>query len=99
MNKRSKNSKKCTHMSAATLRTIRQQIGFDMRSLAISLGLPYRTYQDYEYDNRGIPKEVADAVRDFRRRDRQTTNQIIRRIGADIDRQYPGGIPSESSND
>lgn len=97
MNKRHKNSKKCTHMRAATLRNIRQQIGFDMRSMAISLDLPYRTYQDYEYGNRGISKDVADAVRAFRRRDRQTTNQIIRRIGADIDRQFPTGIPSETN--
>lgn len=97
MNKRRKNNKKCTHMSAATLRTIRQQIGFDMRSLATSLGLKYRTYQDYEYGKRGIPKEVADAVRAFQRRDRQNMQKIIRRINADIDRQFPGGIPSEST--
>jgi DNA-binding transcriptional regulator YiaG len=97
VNNRSKKHKKRTHMTAGALEQIRLDIGFDMRAMARSLGLPYRTYQDYEYGNRGIPKKVADAARDLRRRDRAFMKKLRRQMLADIDRSFPAGIPSEVS--
>ena len=95
MSKRAKKQPKCTHMTARKLKDIRGAIGFDLRAMAGALGMPYRTYQDYEYGRRGIPKAVAEAVQELRRRDRQFMAGLRRRLAAGIDRQFPGGIPSE----
>lgn len=95
MNNRSKKRQKCTHMTPAKLKQIRRDIGFDMRAMSRTLGMPYRTYQDYEYGKRGVSKEAADAVRELWRRDRAFMKKLRREMLADIDRAFPGGIPSE----
>lgn len=82
-------------MSARKLKDIRVEVGFDKRSMARALdGMPYRTYQDYEYGRRGIPAEVAEAARELHRRDRQFMRQLRRQMAADLDRLFPAGIPS-----
>lgn len=97
VNKSNKKRQKCTHMTPAKLKQIRRDVGFDMRSMARSLGMPYRTYQDYEYGKRGVSKEAADAIRELHRRDRAFMKKLRREMLADIDRAFPGGIPSEVS--
>jgi len=95
VNNRSKKRQKCTHMTAVKLKKIRLAIGFDMRSMARTLGMPNRTYQDYEYGKRGIPKIVADAAVEVWRRDRAFMKKLRRQLLADIDRAFPAGIPPE----
>lgn len=97
VNNRPKKRQKCPHMTPAKLKLIRLAIGFDMRSMARSLGRAYRTYQDYEYGDRDIPKKIADAARDLQRRDRAFMKKLRRQMLADIDRSFPDGIPSEES--
>jgi hypothetical protein len=100
VNNSRKTRRKCTHMSAAELKRIREAIGYDMRAMAQALaGMPYRTYQCYEYGDRGIPIEVADAVRALQQRDRDFMAKLRRRLLADIDRRFPGGIPSATTED
>lgn len=94
VNNRTKNTKKCTHMTAAELKTLRREMGLNLRSMSFSLDMPYRTYQDYEYARRSIPQEVAISVRELYKRDRQWMADFKRRLNADLDRTYPNGIPS-----
>lgn len=95
MSNRPKINKKCTRMTAATLRGVRLEIGFDMRSMARVLDrMPYRTYQDYEYGNRRIPQHVADAVRKVQMRNRKFMAALPGWIQAEVDRTHPAGIPS-----
>lgn len=87
-------------MTPAELRQIREEMCFDRVSMARALdGMPYRTYQSYEYGDRGIPKEVADKVRELRRNNRQFMAGFRRRLEANLDRLYPAGIPSAPIGD
>lgn len=96
MNNQPKKQKKCTHMDAGKLRRIRMAMGYDKRAMARALdGMPYRTYQDYEYGRRGIPQEVAKAVEELRRCDRDFMKHLRRRLAAEAARRFPVGIPSE----
>lgn len=81
-------------MTGAELKTLRREMGLNLRSMAASLDMPYRTYQDYEYARRSIPAPVAAAARALHQRDRQWMADFRRRLNADLDRTYPGGIPS-----
>jgi hypothetical protein len=90
-----KKEKKCTRPGAAELKAIRLAMRFDMRSMAAILEkMPYRTYQDYEYDKRKVPEEVLVMARAAAVRDRELVAQIARDVAAEIDRQFPLGIVS-----
>ena len=100
MNNRQKKQQKSTHMSADKLRSIRLEIGVDMKTMASMLdSMPYRTYQDYEYSNRPIPENVAGKVNALLKREVKFMRDLKRKIAADIDRSFPRGIPSESLSD
>lgn len=78
------------------MKAIRLAMRFDMRSMAAILEkMPYRTYQDYEYDQRKVPEEVLVMARAAAVRDRELVAQIVRDVTADIERQFPLGIRSE----
>ncbi|MFH1027336.1 MAG: helix-turn-helix transcriptional regulator [Pseudomonadota bacterium] len=89
--KRKKRQKR-THMSAAELKRLRREMKYRPCDMYQALGLPRRTYQDYESGQRGIPQEVADAVRETHRRDREFMANLPTRIGAVLDRDFPDGI-------
>lgn len=81
-------------MTGGELRAIRLEMGYAPRDMYRELGLPRRTYQDYEAGKRGIPKGVADQARDLLQRDREFMARLPGRITEIIDRDFPGGIQS-----
>lgn len=81
-------------MQPEEMRLLREEMRFSLRDLSVVLGVPYRTLQDYEYGNRGIPlgfamllKREAESWSRFRR---EFYKNIDRRIAA----EHPHGIPS-----
>jgi len=79
-------------MSATELKRLRREMRYGPCDMYRALGLPRRTYQDYESGRRSIPQNVADAARAAHRRDREFMAALPARIGAALDRDYPGGI-------
>lgn len=70
--KKRKNSRKRTqYMCAAMLAWLQQDINFKPVDMYTCLGIPRRTYQDYLAGHRGIPADIAAAVWDIYRRNRQ----------------------------
>jgi hypothetical protein len=82
-------------MTASELKSIRTSMKLNIAAMSQILGWPYRTYQDRELGNRGIPSDAARQVIDAQRRDTETMTRINRMIAADIDRRFPSGILSE----
>ena len=68
---------------------------FDKRGMAQILGLPYRTYQDYAYGARTVPPAVIALAKEKQRADKALMRSIVKNLERTLDRQYPGGIPSE----
>lgn len=81
-------------MSGDELKRIRLAIGFAPRDMYRSLGLPRRTFQDYEAGKRSIPTEVAETAREIQRRDREFMKRLPGRLAAAIDKDFPNGIHS-----
>ena len=81
---------------AEMLKSIRKAMGMDITSMAILMGMPYRTYQDYELGNRSIKDSVMVRAREVQDRDTETT---LRAVATGVDHvvsRFPGGvIPSE----
>lgn len=90
--KERKKRQKRTHMSGEELKRLRREMKYRPCDMWLTLGLPRRTYQDYEVGLRGIPQEVADAARAAHRRDREFVANLPTRIGAILDRDFPDGI-------
>lgn len=63
-------------MSPEELREARETARLDKKSMALSLGWPYRTYQDREYGRRGIPQDAADQVHAVVRRQAEIMEKI-----------------------
>lgn len=77
--KTTKNGQKRTrYMCPEMLRWLRQDINFRPVDMYTSLGIPRRTYQDYEAGNRGIPAEIAAAGRDIHQRNRLLMANVCR---------------------
>lgn len=93
--KKRKTGKNGTQMSGAELKQLRLEMGIGACGMYRILGLPRRTYQDYEAGRRGIPEHVAIAARAAHQRERSFMASLSDRIAAAIDRDYPHGIPSE----
>lgn len=74
------------------MKRLRREMKYRPCDMWATLGLPRRTYQDYEAGRRGIPQEVAEAARAAHRRDRDFIANLPTRIGAILDRDYPDGI-------
>lgn len=87
-----KKRQKRTHMSGAELKRLRREMNYRPRDMYLTLGLARRTYQDYESGRRGIPQDVAAAVRKAHKRDREFMANLPMRIGAILDRDFPDGI-------
>lgn len=90
--KNQKKSKKRTHMTGEELRLLRLEMKVGPCDMYRLLGLPRRTYQDYEAGRRSIPLEVAIKARAAHRRDREFMANLPAKIFAALDRQFPGGI-------
>lgn len=79
-------------MNADELKRLRREMRFGVCDMYRVLGLPRRTYQDYEAGKRGIPEDVAAMARKAHCRDREFMTTLSERIGAALDREFPGGI-------
>jgi DNA-binding transcriptional regulator YiaG len=64
-------------MDSMELKTCREKMGRMQTELAAELGLPYRTYQDYEGNRSRIPGPVAVAVRLLLERDQWVTRFAV----------------------
>lgn len=80
------------HMCCLMLKWIRIQIKFKPRDMYRHLGLPRRTYQDYESGERGIPPEVADKVRRTFEWNTRFIREMTQRIDKVLEEEFPGGI-------
>lgn len=86
----------CTHMSAAELIRLREEMRLQpVHMYRNVLNIPRRTYQDYETGRRSIPEDIATRIREAHRKDREFMTNLPGRIHASLDNEYPGGmIPS-----
>lgn len=90
--KKQSGRQKRTHMTSTELRQIRTEVRFAPRDMRRVLGLPRRTYQDYESGRRGIPRAVADSAREVLRRNREFMARLPALITAAVERDFPGGV-------
>jgi DNA-binding transcriptional regulator YiaG len=91
--KKRKTDTKRTHlMDADMLKNIREEIGFAPRDMYRTLGIPWRTYQDYEAGKRGIPDDVASAVLVELKWNREFMTGLPCRVDRDLEREFPGGV-------
>lgn len=77
------------------MKAIRIEMRFSLRDMAAVTGIPYRTLQDYEGGQRGIPTEFAELLRDLLAEQEQIRQEVFAGIEADIARSYPNGIRLE----
>ena len=83
-------------MTSEELRIIRHRIRFDMRSMASCLGLrSCSTYQRYEDGTARVPEKIARAALALEEFERECDAAREADGVALLDRQFPGGIPSE----
>ena len=87
-----KSLKRTQYMTGKELKRLRREMKFDPRDMCCILGIPRRTYQDYEASKRGIPVEFAERVRELHRQDRAFIAGIAERVDADLAKKYPGGM-------
>ena len=79
------------------LKYIRLKMCLDMRSLALVLNkMPYRTYQDYEYGRRPIPKKVADLVYEKWGEDWMFIEAIPANVDLFVGKVFGGVVPNEA---
>jgi len=81
-------------MSAEQLKSIRTSMNLDIVSMVAILGWKYRTYQDRELGNRGIPDKAAEQVLAAQRHNAEVMNGIKNRLAVDIEKKFPSGILS-----
>jgi len=83
-------------MNNQQLRQLRQDINFDMGSMATCCGVPKSTYQRYEDGTAAVPPQVERAALELV----QINTTFMSRyqpggeFDREIDRKYPHGIPS-----
>ena len=68
------------------LRLIREELNFAPRHMYRHLGIPRRTYQEYEAGNRSIPESIATAVIAELKWNRDFMAGIDRRVDEAIER-------------
>lgn len=85
-------------MTPAELDSIRIEMGCKWVDLEILLQVKHRTLQGYSSGKRGIPEDFAGKVRAAARHVKQSTSRAISKALAQIDRDHPQGIRSESEN-
>ena len=82
-------------MEAQELRDLRHRIKFDMRSTALCLGIPPSTYQRYEDGTARVPDRIERAALALEEFEKECDAKREADGVALLDRQFPGGIPSE----
>ena len=74
------NRKRTQYMCKQMLIWLRLEINFRPVDMYSSLGIPRRTYQDYEAGHRSIPPDVTETVWDIHKRNRQLMSNICRDV-------------------
>jgi hypothetical protein len=82
-------------MTAADLLRLRREMNYDKASLSLLLDIPYRTLQDYEAGERGIPASFAGKMKAAHKADRRYMAAMSKALDKEFARQYPHGIRSE----
>ena len=84
-------------MTANDLKNVQQRIKFDAPSMAACLGIPYQTYRNYLYGANAIPASVERAALALEEFERECDTAREAETEDLLQRQFPGGIPSEAS--
>jgi DNA-binding transcriptional regulator YiaG len=78
------------------LRAFRKNfLKFSLADTSRLLRIPVRTLEDYEAGRRRVPGVVGVAVYLLAEKQERVTRKILDELSREIDRQFPGGIPSE----
>ena len=85
-------------MESIEIEAIREHIKFDKRSMALCLGVPYRTYQNYAYGINAIPDSIARKADELLQINITFMQDLPDRVQARIDREHPHGILSAPCN-
>lgn len=80
---------------AIHVKVLREGMGMTRVGLSQVSGVPLPTIEAYEFRKRTVPQSYLDMVQERYDRDRELMRQIIAGVTADIDLNYPHGIPSE----
>lgn len=76
-----------------------EHLRFSLADTSRLLRIPVRTLEDYEAGRRAVPGVVTVAMILLQERQQQVTREIIEHLNAEVDRQFPGGIPSVTDED
>lgn len=82
-------------MNSIDLRNLRLQMGFSLKELSIVTKIPYRTLQDYEYGQRGIPNRVARLLREEAAKEKRIKAALYKGIEQRVEQEFPNGFASE----
>lgn len=82
-------------MTHTELQAIEQEINFDHISMALCLGLAYRTFQNYYYGINKIPADVERKVLELLQINKTFASEAPARIDAEINKRHPFGVPNE----
>jgi hypothetical protein len=91
--KQNKRRKRTQYMCREMLRWLRLDINFRPVDMYTSLGIPRRTYQDYEAGHRSIPPDVSGGAWDIHKRNRLLMDNMCR--GAVLPSRISGYSPGE----
>jgi hypothetical protein len=84
-------------MTREELRNLRLRIKFDVRSMALCVGVPASTYQRYEDGSAAVPLQVERAALELEQINTTFIQGLPRRVDAAIEIEFPKGIRSEIS--
>lgn len=89
-------TKKSTRiMNNVDMRNLRESMGFSLKELSIVTKIPYRTLQDYEYGQRGIPNRVARLLREEAAKEKRIKTALYKGIEQRVEQEFPNGFVSE----
>jgi type III secretory pathway component EscV len=80
---------------AIQVKRLREGMNMTRVGLSQVSGVPLPTIEAYEFGKRTVPQSYMDMVQERHDRDKELMRQIIDGVSADIDQNYPHGIPSE----
>lgn len=84
-------------MTDEDLREIQRKIKFNAPSMALCLGIKYRTYRNYYYGMNRIPEHIAVKVLDLEQKNNEFIAGIPARVDYHVNKQFPNGLMSEVS--
>lgn len=83
-------------MTKARFKALRKAMRYSLSDLSQLIGIAKSTLQRYEDGSANVPEDVAAKMEFELKRDKAWKKQMLKRINADLDRQFPDGIISEA---